>query len=245
MKATPIRVLMGAALLILLFSLPAYAQDGMSEGDEVSEEDMAAMNEEEQAESPSTDDSQGIVTYWGQTDLTEVEKGFYLNTRFGYMVPFMDLGDWVDGGLVVGGGLGYDILPELSLELDFMANPHSTANLQNPETGYRYDDAMMKGDSIALWLPLSINGHYMFLKRLSFGGGLQGGLYYDSERVDGYKEGKAGSSQAIDYFGGARVSLEYYTGLRHFSLGFDIEVNYLINAASVALGVVPMVKCTF
>ncbi len=252
MKATPIRLLLvGAAIMSLFFALPAWAQEdeeigGLSEGDSISEDELDTMEQEEQetVEMP-VDNSKGVVTYWGEESLKDVEKGFFMDARFGYSHHFGGLGEWVDGGLLIGGGIGYDILDELSLELDVLSASHASADLFNPDTGYRFDDAKVSGDSISLWVPLVIHGHYHVLKRLSIGGALQGGIYYNNKVIKGYKQGVEESGKAMDFFGGARLSIEYYAGLRHISLGFDIDVNYLIEGKSVVLNMMPMVKYTF
>ena len=222
-------------------------EEGSTIGSEgITEEEVAEAEEREEVDVP-VEDTSGVETYWGVEELNEVEKGFFFNARFGYLTYFGDLGDYAGGGMMAGGGLGYDILEKLlSIEVDALTSFHS-ADIFDPITGQTDTDAMVNGDFAALRVPLAVNLKYFTTKRLELYGTLLGGLNYNDKAIDGFdaNTGEEFSGSTIDYFAGGRAGVEYYAGLRHFSIGFDVEFDYIIQAKSMALSAAPMLKYTF
>lgn len=249
------------ALLALLFPVALFAQgeDFGEEGFSNEElEDAGYESEAPMQEDAPTDDAKGVETYWGMEDLNEVEKGFFMNLRLGYYHFLLgDLADQADGGFEYGIGLGYDIpIPDferlLTIELNAIASGHKadydplTLDAQGKTIGNK--DAKVKGDFMALRVPLVINVKPYTTKRFELVIGVLGGLFYNNQAIDGFKEDQTaayGDSQAIDYFAGGRLGVEYYTGLRHFSIGLEVEVNYILSNGYLALGAQPTLKYTF
>jgi hypothetical protein len=239
--------LVGILVIAFLLAIPlaALAQDEDIMPSPVSEDELDVQPEPGIEAEPVGKADGGVVTYWGDEPLDEVIKGFYINTRVGTQLYFGGYGDHADPGFMYGFGLGYDIVPWLfSMELGAIYSFHG-ANIYNdlgmPETG-----AKVSGDFGALRVPLAFHFRYYTTKRFEATADLTGGIVYNSEAVKGYETtGVSKGSASLDYFAGARLGVEYYTGLRHFSLGFDVEVDYYIASSTIGLALSPMMKYTF
>ncbi len=244
-------IMLCVALALVALPLSLFAQEyddeelGIGESG-VTEDELAEAEAAEEVDAP-TKDARGVETYWGTEDLNEVEKGFFMNTRIGFLMYLSGLSDNADAGMMFGGGLGYDVVDKLlSIELDALASFHA-ADVVDGATGFPDPEAQVSGDFAALRVPLVLNFKYFTTKRLELYASVLGGLFYNDKSIDGYDAvtGEEKSGTTMDYYAGGRVGLEYYTGLRHFSIGFDVEVDYIIQAGSLALTASPMLKYTF
>jgi len=251
--------LFNLALVALVLCLPmaALAQNdaGMPENDVIDDgildspvtvEEVAAEEAIEEANVSQATQTRGVVTYWGDDNLNEVEKGFFLNTRMGALIYFGDMADYAEPGFMYGLGFGYDIMEKrLSLELDAMFSFHGGNIYEDTAMGYK-PGAMVKGDFSALRVPIALNIKYYTTKRFEAYVSVTGGLNYSAQAIDGYDaKGEEISGDAIDFYAGGRLGVEYYTGLRHFSIGFEAEFDYMILNGYMALVVSPMLKYTF
>ena len=226
------------------------------EGVTVEEIEEAEPEEEEEVDAP-TDDARGVETYWGMEGLEEVEKGIFINTRIGYLSYFGDFGEYAEGGLMYGVGFGYDILGEgfmghmLSVEVDFLSSFHK-AEIYDEQTNTAIENAEVYGDFMNTRIPVAITYKYGVTKRFEVTGSAIAGIaiLYNWKGKKPWSKGDSSGQEeveghSLDYFGGGRLGIEYYTGLRHFSLGLDVEVDYLINVSGIALAASPMLKYTF
>lgn len=235
-----ITILLSLAILCPV-NLLAQEIDNPVTADELAEEE--AYDEEN---SSDVDQSRGVETYWGDTPLTEVEKGFFINTRFGTLLYLGgDLKDYSDmAGFLVGLGFGYDIMPKLlSIELDLQFDFHG-ADIVGAD-GVNDPAATIEGDFYSLRVPIALNIKYFTTKRVELYASVTGGISYTPQAKDGVKNGNPVTGYPLDYYAGIRTGVEYYTGLRHFSLGLDIEFDYLIQTAGMVLGITPTLKYTF
>lgn len=189
----------------------------------------------------------GVVTYWGNEDLEEVVKGFYLDSRIGYLGLLSgDLKKDTKGGFTFGFGLGGDLHPKyVSLEADVLVTYAQTDVLNNDRQVKK--DSVVKGDFMALRVPVVVNVKYFTTKRLELSISPLGGLFYNAASIkklalDG---GPLKADKKLDFYGGGRLGIEYYTGLRHFSIGIEVEGDYIIGAKAMALSGGPLLKYTF
>ncbi len=216
----------------------------------ISEEELDAFDESEPEESPVA--SRGVVTYWGDEELNEVEKGFFINGRLGLNTYLT--GDITDDtknnglGFMFGFGLGYDVMKRLlSLELDVLTSFHNADVIGDDMGGIR-DDAKISGDIQLLRTQLALNIKYFTTKRWELYVAPTGGITYSPRNVAKDANGDPLIDEdfpELDYQAGLRLGFEYYTGLRHFSIGLDLEVDYYIQLAAVGMHVAPMLKYTF
>ncbi len=250
------RYVLSILILALVCVMPAgvlaqdeYDADGM--GSEPVEDEE--LGEEEAVDAP-TDDARGVETYWGTEDLNEVEKGAYMDIRFGYQHLMVDgFGTDAEGGFQTGLGFGYDITEKLvSIQFDLLFSFHKY-DIVNPadmgEAGAT-NDAFLAGDFFCLKMPLAVNLNYYHTKRFeAFASPVLGAALFNNANIasDAKKTAadKGVSETEFDAFGGARFGVEYYTGLRHFSIGIDLEVDYFFLTSSLGLAVNPMLKYTF
>lgn len=234
------------AALVLVLPLVAQAQvdDGFMAAP-ISDQELEAQPEPGVERQSSGRPDGGVVTYWGDEPIKEVIKGFYLNTRFGAQLYFGGYGAHSEPGFMYGLGLGYDIVPWLfSMELGAIYSFHAADVLT--DTGRKATDARISGDFGALRVPLTFHFRYFTTKRFEATAGLAGGILYNGQGVKGYEaNGESKGAATLDYFAGGRLGVEYYTGLRHFSLGFDVEVDYFIASSTIGLALSPMLKYTF
>jgi len=236
-------------LLTIVFSLAILLPFNLMAQDldaPVTEDEIATEEAYDEANASQVADSRGVETYWGDEELTEVEQGFYIDSRFGTLLYLAgDMTDYSDmAGFLVGFGFGYDVMPKiLSLELDFQLAFHGS-NIVGSD-GVNDPAATIEGDFSTLRIPIALNASYFFTDRLNIHGSLTGGLSYNPQAKDGVKNGNTVTGYEIDYYIGLRAGIEYYTGLRHFSLGLELEYDYIIQSAVMALGITPTLKYTF
>jgi hypothetical protein len=170
----------------------------------------------------------------------EVERGFFTSFEVGWLQLFKT--PTVDrvkfrfagaeggsaGGLVVGGLVGYDITPRIALA------------------------------AYALGATERANVSYGAFNVFSAGGDLRVSLLgrrdrYDVERVYVYLHARGGYlvTQPTGLFGSNDVYLaggpgvEYFTRLRHFSVGASVDYAYVVKAKAPGVSVVPTLRYTF
>ncbi|RJO68633.1 MAG: hypothetical protein C4523_07030 [Myxococcales bacterium] len=260
--------LLGTA--VLLWPLALLAQEsGESEdqeavedsaglgGEAVTEDEYAEEAEKQRVDAP-TEDAKGVETYWGTDDLVEVEKGFFIDMRLGPRLYLKkELSNSLGPSLAIAPGLGYDVVPKLlSLEIDGLFAQYSQDVYKTPApadgTARPEGDLALPSDFLSAGVQLAVNIQYFTTKRFEAVIAPTGGLMWTAISggdSDGDIYVEDGSSKIegseIDYFAGARLGVEYYTGLRHFSIGFDVEFDYMIKSGEMALSLYPMLKYTF
>ena len=247
---------LGLTALAMLLCLPGIASAQMEANKAIGESEVAPA-EGDEAESTVkapevAADLRGVETYWGDPNIIEVEKGFYLNSKIGgNMFLVGPLGKQTKPGMVTGFGLGGDI-PTLekimSLGLDFTG----TINGENgafDSAGTPAPDAKIAGDALMFQITPNVHLRYYTTKRIEAYIDLLGGVVFNQSAADGVQDvggvTKFKKGQTMDYLGGGRLGVEYYTGLRHFSVGIEAGATYIITAASLGLQVNPTLKYTF
>jgi hypothetical protein len=170
----------------------------------------------------------------------EVERGLFTGMEFGYLslfktpvanpakFPFAGEGGGNASGLLVGATFGYDVSSRLAVAL-YALGGNARASIS-----------------------------YGAFSVLSAGGDLRVALFgasdtYGVERLQVYLHGRAGLliTQPEGLFGSNDVylaggpGLEYFTHLRHFSVGLAADVAYLTKAKTAGLTVTPTVRYTF
>lgn len=193
----------------------------------------------------------GVETYWGNENLKEVVKGAFITSRAGFLgFATGDIKNDTKGGFTFGAGFGYDAHDKwVSVEIDALMTFCQTDVVDASRRIKK--DSVVKGDFMALRVPLMANIKYFTTKRVELFVSPLFGLFYNEQSIEKTKNAlrmeskELKSAHKLDYYGGARLGVEYYTGLRHFSLGLDVEIDYIINAKAVAVGATPMLKYTF
>ncbi len=241
-------------------------EEGVSaEGEEYVEESEAKDDKESGNELAVSAERRGVETYWGDPDIVEVVKGLYMSSRFGFSTFLVgDMADQSDPGMMTGFGVGYDIVDRwFALELDVLATINQAGTIEeiSPTTGrlVPVENAVIKGDALVMQVPLVAHLRYAATKRLEVYLDLMGGLAFNMAAADGVETVQTTDANGdpvvhrtgfkdgdlMDFFGGGRLGVEYYTGLRHFSVGFEIGSGYLINASSLYIAANPTLKYTF
>jgi len=253
------RINLVVLLVVLLLASPlaARAQETGAGGDKTDGATLGAGGIKD-ADVPSADrphqqpvrkvkSIRGVETYWGNEDLKDVVKGFYLNTRAGYMgFAVGDLKKETKGGFAFGGGFGYDVIDQyLALEIDAIGTACQSSVLL-PDRQIK-EGSVVKGDFTALRVPLAVHIRYFTTKRLELYVAPLAGLWYNAQAIKKTTEdtNEVKAAHQLDGFAGGRLGIEYYTGLRHFSLGLDVEFDYIFSAKALAVAVGPMMKYTF
>ena len=234
-------------------------ETGISE-DEVAEPEAKTGNKE-----TAEEEQPQKLTYWGSEDIEEIKKGFFFNTHFGYMMFLGDMAKTANGGVTFGAGIGYDVVDDwFSIELDALASAHE-ADVYFIDDNARYilkKDAKVKGDFIAVRVPLTLRVKYYPIKRLAISLGVLAGYMNNPEITKGTEcrdnNGKVvacneeGTNRKFkkdgavhDGFAGARLGIEGYMGLRGFSMGLDLQYDYAFMSKAMGLSIMPMIKYTF
>ena len=237
-------------------------EEAVTEDEYADEEAAADESEQELAVSASR---RGVETYWGDPDIVEVVKGFYMSSRFGFATFLVgDMADQSEPGMMTGFGFGYDVVDRwFAVELDVLATINQAGTIEeiSPTTGRLapVDNAVIKGDALIMQIPLVLHTRYAATKRLEAYLDVMGGIALNMAAADGVKTVQTTDANGdpvvhttgfkdgdmMDFFGGGRLGVEYYTGLRHFSVGFEVGAGYLINASSLYVAANPTLKYTF
>lgn len=170
----------------------------------------------------------------------EVERGFFVGFEAGYLTlfktPTSDRAKFrfapADGGrsngLAVGVNAGYDITERLAFSLFVLGSTSSAA------TSYGSFSTYAAGADV----------RFAFLGRRDAYGTERLQLYLHAR--GGYlvtrPEGLLGTSDT--YLAGG-PGLEYFTHLRHFSVGLAADVAYLLTAKTAGVALTPTVRYTF
>ncbi len=171
----------------------------------------------------------------------EIERGFFLRLPVGmsdYLTPVKNtssLGSKSYGaGLLMGFELGYDILSVLDIRGFFYYSNGPGAFPRKDATGN-----IVSGDTsdlTTLYGGLAAQFSYFHTQRLFLG--VKAGAGYGM--LDNLVQKKQLGVAVI-----AALTAEYYTRLRHLSLGLDAGVSVWTTPIAVALTIVPAVRWTY
>jgi hypothetical protein len=170
----------------------------------------------------------------------EVERGFFTGFEVGYLTlfktptadrarfPFAGAGGGRSDGFLVGATVGYDITPGVALSA-FALGGNSKASIS-----------------------------YGAFSVYAFGGDLRVSLFssgdaYKVDRLFFYLHGRGGLllTRPEGLFGDSDVyvaggpGVEYFTHLRHFSVGLAADVVYVAKAKAAGFALTPTVRYTF
>lgn len=174
-------------------------------------------------------------------EIHEVERGLYASVDVGanyYLnlsgASFVNLNEgWVRPGTRLGLRVGYDVLNNVNVELFFLANFNK--NKLNTDA---IAAGQLTGD-IAQFTP-GIGGRFAFITTKRLFVFARGGLGYAFWAPKELAGGSLGSVH-LD----ASVGVEYYTFLRHLSVGAEVSVQTLLLPFAVGFQVYPTIKYTF
>jgi len=170
----------------------------------------------------------------------DVERGLFIGFEFGWLgltktpnqdpvkYPFATEGGGASGGPVVGLHLGYDITERLAIAL------FAEGANQKASDSYGAFDLLVGGLDVryAFYGQRDRNGFQRFFVYAHARGGYlvshPTGLFADT-----------------DILIGGGLGAEYYTQLRHFSVGLQIDGLYVLDAKTPGYAVTPVVRYTF
>jgi hypothetical protein len=186
----------------------------------------------------------GTVAEGEGPSLPEVERGTYAGTAFGFALSTVPgAGGKLATGSVIELELGYDLSRTFGLGLFVWGGSLTAPGDAALQNGTPVGDfsAIFPGAEVRFYFPIARDSSGV--KRLYFGaqGGL--GLMMFEGGLTGYPSGAAApTSPNSDSFNGVAPagklggSLEYFTHLRHFSVGFGVEVVAADAGGSVLVG---------
>lgn len=189
-------------------------------------------------------DESGTIAEAGGPGLREVERGGYAGTAFGFAFSTIPgASGKLSTGSVLELELGYDLSRAFGLGLFLWGGSLTAPGDAALPNGTPIGDfsALFPGAEARFYLPLASDSSGV--KRLYFGarGGL--GVMLFEGGLTGYPSGAAApASPNNNGFNGVAPagklggSLEYFTHLRHFSVGFGIEVVAADAGGSVLVG---------
>ncbi len=173
----------------------------------------------------------------------DVERGFFTGFEVGYLTlfktpsgdtskfPFAGNGGGSSSGFLVGATVGYDLTPRLAIAAYAMGGNSSASS------SYGAFSVLSAGGDLRVALLGSRDANQV--ERLFVY--LHGRAGY----LLSYPQGLFGTSDGRDgYFAGG-PGVEYFTRLRHFSVGFAADVAYLPKAKVAGLALTPTVRYTF
>jgi hypothetical protein len=170
----------------------------------------------------------------------EVERGFFTGFEVGYLTlfktptadpakyPFAPSEGGRSNGIVIGGTVGYDLTDRIALSIFGMGSASSASR------SYGAFSLFAVGPDLRLAL-------------------LTGGDAYAVDRLFVYLHARGGPLWTrplglfgdTDFYLGGGPGLEYFTHLRHFSIGIAADAAYVTKAKSFGVAVVPTVRYTF
>jgi hypothetical protein len=170
----------------------------------------------------------------------DVERGFFIGLEAGWVglfstptkdparFPYAGDGGGASGGLAVGLHAGVDLGSRLALSV------FALGSTQKASTSYGAFDVMAAGLDLraSVWATRDRNGW----ERLFAWVHARAGYALT------HPEGLFGDS---DLLVGAGGGIEYYTQLRHFSVGLQLDLLYTVEAGALGVGVAPVVRYTF
>lgn len=168
----------------------------------------------------------------------EVERGFYLDAQVGALIlfsPSAKENSGISPGLSIQVGLGYDITDRFSLGLFVLGS-----NIDTP-SGFRSTNDK-PGDLSAFTIGLL--GSFAFWGRPDDNGIDR--LFIDAHAGAGVSlMGPKDVYESVDILVRVGVGLEYFTRLRHFSVGVDLDFTYGVKNLGAGVLILPQMKYTF
>jgi len=170
----------------------------------------------------------------------DVERGLFVGFEVGWLgltktpnhdpvkYPFAAEGGGASGGSVIGIHVGYDVTERLALAL-FVESASEKAS-----ASYGAFDLLVGG----------LDVRYAFYGRKDRNG-YQRFFVYAHARGGYLVSHPTGLFADTDILLGAGLGAEYYTQLRHFSVGLQIDGLYVVSAGAPGYAITPVVRYTF
>ncbi len=185
--------------------------------------------------------AKGIEGDASGNDLKPVLRGFNLSLGGGAVSFIGNAGDnAAKVGSVFGMGIGYNLKITEDLDLGFSTKigiMQVDADLKedgNPSSPWKEDYApLIPGADIYI--------NYLLTSRFELG--LNVSVDYMMNATT-YKKDSNETTDALISIGGG-LNLEYYTYLRHFSVGLSTEFFYILDFDGMNVQVTPFIRCTF
>jgi hypothetical protein len=169
----------------------------------------------------------------------EVEHGFYVGVETGAQITLPGFGGSMATGQAGGIELGYEPLPLLSIGALVWAGNANTSSLYTGDTTVNTSGVRGNFSTLLIGanarLNLSLGADAYDVRRVFFY--IRGGAGYALVRPTGL----LGNGLAV--FGGPGI--EYFTHLRHFSVGFEVDANYGLTSKALGIVVQPVVRYSF
>ncbi len=170
----------------------------------------------------------------------EVERGLFGGFEIGYLrlmktpvsnpsaYPYAGSDGGAASGLVTGLLVGYDVIPRLAVSL-FAWQGNATADPSYGAFNFTAAGADLRFAFLGLRDSNEVERLYLYLHA-------RGGFVWT------YPKGLFGDTDALAQGG---LGLEYYTRLRHFSVGLMVDGLYFTKAKASGFTVVPTLRYTF
>lgn len=217
-----------AAAMLLACPAASWAEESASE-------EAATTTEDKQQESESVGANQA------KPALKPVLRGFYLGLQGGLSILPMRLApgesalsyQFAPGG-TFGFNLGYDFNDLISLQLQTFFGAYHGLNSEDA-SGKREDLLVNDMTTLGLRLALLVTVWHRPNMYMQVGAGF-GILWMDDAMVIPYPH-----SMMAD----AIYNFEYYTKLRHFSVGVDVDWSFLFTPFNMNIQILPHLRYTF
>jgi hypothetical protein len=227
------------ALALTLYSLPAFAQDDLSED----------------VEAPSASESRRRARVGADNVAREIVRGYYVKSAIGSTVYAPVQGVQLGGVMAVGLGMGSDFIDrerfsaswEIELAQGLFNGPPTPEQV-------KLSGPVVQGDIHTVGVTGAVEASLYVSRRLGIGARGGGGVVYAPLLVtqsiyDSYRN-EWGGANATFHAGTLPMALvgatlEYYTKLSHFSIGADADLNVLFPSVAVSVRPVGYLKYTF
>ena len=225
----------GACLAVFLPAF-AFAQDDFGEGEEEAKRDRVGISDLER-----------------DTDIREIERGYYVRSSLGGAMYLLNVSQVLYPGMSSGVTFGQDFVDRektsMAWEISFTTATHNGLQAYDQDQSVvtqatLYDEgllprnALTQGDSRTF----NIIGSYEFSgypgRRFGLGVRADAGImlmpllipaeYYDSVILPGWGETVSPNHRKVYPVFGLGPTFEYYTKLSHFSVGADAIITYAV-----------------
>lgn len=180
-----------------------------------------------------------------------IRSGFFTETSMGAFLTVGGLDSYSSAEAFLGLGLGYDIIPNLSVGVQFRLAPNVSDCYASDAMGAQCPDQSPPISSnqhgpntftlIALEAKISYRipvAERLFIPLRVFGG-------VTLLTPDPQPGSTVGGNLVSDPSFGGATGIEWATPFNHFTLGAEVSADYVLGLGALALAVYPTVKYTF
>jgi hypothetical protein len=206
------------------------------------------------AENPTTD----LSSVQANGSPEPIRSGFFTETSMGAFLTVGGLDSYSSAEAFLGLGLGYDIIPNLSIGVQFRLAPNvddcygttPTGGARNCPTGSGSQPAPSTFTLINLEAKISYRipvAERLFIPIRVFGGFtlLTPDPQPNCTSLINPNNCTGTPGTSVDESVGGAVGIEWATPFNHFTLGAEVSADYVLQLGALALAVYPTVKYTF